>query len=539
MHILSPKSSNLYYNCMIKETGSAEPICPYCEAVVKLENTKLEALKNYLLIRAVDLDLVDIEKESYECNSCKKPLLINLTDLSNIWHKTEHPVFSNLKIKQTQKLKLDFLLFLVNAFTVYVKDEYYAEEDKIKLYNPAFQNIKHKNAIATHYKNSLPYFYTNKLKILDLESNDSAFKKTELPDLMAPDQDLQKVLYQKMVHLQQDYLKINALSKIIPEIPLYVDEDLNYQSFFIPTFKLCYNFREYISTRGVTFENINEKFYKQYDSYLFLDLDGTLATESGISQKTLDYLKKMESEKKVKVIFCSGRPVSALLFLQKDLTLVPTAIGRNGSEVMYYSHNRDLEPALKLDYQNPQISKNLENLSALKFLRQQKESSALLMDVIKQLKEVHELPIRSFVDESIVDILTPLNYEVLMERIDRAIKKDEKLNHLIENLNGLVITPVTTTDGKIFTFAHGDCTKGSAVKKFIDSCKIDRNKTFNIGNGYNDISLINVVGKSYSVNVQNPGPYEKNVHYISKVQGSEGVAECVEQFLNTVLNKKQ
>ena len=519
----------ILYNTGVKKTKEGPVSCAYCDKPVNLEevDTLFKILED------------PSEKSKFKCDNCKTDLFLDINELiHSSFNKSDSDkkkVFYNEAITKIQKDKISYLLFLLNVFTVFNKEEYYSAYDDSSAHNYMMQTEAYKLDLLQNYKKNLEMFFLPKLSLLNIKEDGSknSFFNTESLQIKEEGQK-----YEYLMIYYQEMLKMIYLVNQIGNIPLFVDENLNYESYFLKELKLYYNFRDYITNRGVNFENIDIEYYKQYKNFLFLDLDGTLATEEGISQETLSYLRELQDKKQLKVIFCSGRPGSSLLFLQKDLVLKPTAIGRNGSEVVYYSKNKELESALRLPYEDPRIKENLQKVMNLSYLTQQKNNSKVIKEIIQVLKIKHKIPVKIFVDETIVDVLTPLDYESLTNAINKAIEKDAHLRSLIENIDGLVVTPVTDMKGHIYTFTHGVSTKGATVKKFIDACNISKEQTFNIGNGYNDISLTEVVGKSYSVNIKNPGEYEKYVDYVSKIDGSEGVKECLEDFFKSNTSAK-
>lgn len=211
---------------------------------------------------------------------------------------------------------------------------------------------------------------------------------------------------------------------------------------------------------------------------IFLDIDGTIKNDEGIiTERTKKAIKNI-TEMGIKVILCSARDRSASLKISEECGASPYVIAYNGAEIYDYNQNISLYRA-KLDLE---ILQKISDLIAIYGL---------------------ELTItRDDFKEKVTDIQNIFNSDVLQARI--KLKETDKRDELIEKLrriSGISIYELCRNKEKRivdkqdatqidYFLVKENTNKWEAIRIFCKTKNININDIISIGDGENDIKMI-------------------------------------------------
>ena len=231
------------------------------------------------------------------------------------------------------------------------------------------------------------------------------------------------------------------------------------------------------SMEGVSFHGIDPQSFHGYGSYLFLDLDRTSCdhTTKRLSTVLMRFLSKLQQRRVVKTILCTGRPVGAARFLARDMGLQTTVIGSNGTAVSYReAHSCGSRVRI-----------------------QRTPTLPLLQGVLRILRDNHGISLHPMLTHAqATDIM--LNQEDIgdLQGLRHILSHDQQILRLTAPLQGVTLTDSLTG----IIHLHGSInSKGRAIRSYIQSTGIAKDKTMFAGNGLNDLSAKGQVGKLLAV----------------------------------------
>ena len=263
---------------------------------------------------------------------------------------------------------------------------------------------------------------------------------------------------------------------------------------------------------------------------LVLDLDGTLTnSKKEITPPTLEGLIDIQ-EKGVKVVLASGRPVYGILPLAEQLHLADY-----GSYVLGFNGGRIVDCRTQEDVANETLPDKLIET---------------LFDIVKKYPE---LDILTYTSDSILSGIKPNQYTELESRINHMpiIVSDDFVKEAPANPNKFLVTgdPAVIAQckdevkqfyrGKISVYCSDpffleimpkDIDKGSSLNRLLESTGITAEEMICCGDGYNDITMIELAG--LGVAMANAQPIVRSLaDYITKSNDEDGVLHVINKFI--------
>ncbi len=257
---------------------------------------------------------------------------------------------------------------------------------------------------------------------------------------------------------------------------------------------------------------------------LALDVDGTLLNSHGeVSDKTIKSIRELVN-KGVLVLICTGRPTQGTVELFEKLSLKMPVITYNGARIV------NLNTGAILHEQNLRgidVKKIVEIGEELKttiiiWSKNQLYSNKMNDNVIAYKK-------LSGVETIIID-----NYEKIIQQgatkvlwIDEVEKIAEFQRLLDTRLDGDV--NYCTSKPYYLEFIDKTVSKGVALSILCDKYKINREEIIAIGDGQNDISMIEFAGVGIAMGNSSREVKDK-ADYITATNDEEGIALVIEKY---------
>lgn len=259
-----------------------------------------------------------------------------------------------------------------------------------------------------------------------------------------------------------------------------------------------------------------------------IDMDGTLLNSANhVSNQQLTFLEKLDTEKDFHLVVTTGRPVKGVInTLPEEIRQKLYIIGLNGSIIV--------DPKLE-------IMKS-HSLSLLEFREVQEFAEAVKVDV---------------------SVLDSKGFYTTAEKTTELMKHDAGLNKMemelikkkdVENLDViakvLLFFPpermeeiidaipqqffnqfsVIFSQPYLIEFLPKGIDKGSSILSLANHFKIDEEDIVAIGDGLNDLSMLNIAG--VSIGMKNSVPEVlSNVDYVTLSNDEDGVQYAIENFV--------
>jgi HAD superfamily hydrolase (TIGR01484 family) len=327
------------------------------------------------------------------------------------------------------------------------------------------------------------------------------------------------------------------IEQYLLHVNLQIPEDYNIES-LKKSIKTCF-----LDSLDLDLSCIDKKNLSQFKSLAFVDIDNTI-TDSVTQQmdlRVVKFLQLLQKEKIAKIIFNTGRPIEYLFFLCRDLKLGPLAIGSNGNAIMY--------PRLNYDYLRPHLNEfndivksKLSQYVDIKTSHVQKADTRIhlnkLLNYLRHRKYGYQgALVNADANPDVrVSLYTGLRTNTenqLHQDIKELRNSTEQVHQVLTKLNEIEITDNLTGMLHIHSSLYN---KGKTADRIIKALDFPIEKTFNIGNGKNDISHKNYVGKVYAVQDSHDS-YKKIADYVSSYKSSQGTLEILRKFLTEQLNQ--
>ena len=263
---------------------------------------------------------------------------------------------------------------------------------------------------------------------------------------------------------------------------------------------------------------------------LVLDLDGTLTnSKKEITPATLEGLIDIQ-EKGVKVVLASGRPVYGILPLAEQLHLADY-----GSYILGFNGGRIIDCRTKEEVYNQTLPEKLIDT---------------LFDMVKKYPE---LDILTYTEDSILSGIKPNQYTELESRINHMpiiVSEDFPAEAPITPNKFLVTGDpevIARCKDELKRFYRGkisiycsdpffleimpkDIDKGSSLTRLLESTGITAEEMICCGDGYNDITMIELAG--LGVAMENAQPIVRSLaDYITKSNDEDGVLHVINKFI--------
>ena len=263
---------------------------------------------------------------------------------------------------------------------------------------------------------------------------------------------------------------------------------------------------------------------------LVLDLDGTLTnSKKEITPPTLEALIDIQ-EKGVKVVLASGRPVYGILPIAEQLHLADY-----GSYILGFNGGRIIDCRTKEEIYNQTLPDNL------------------IMDLFDIIKKYPGLDILTYTDDSILSGIKPNKYTELESKINHMpiVRTSDFANAAPKNPNKFLVTgnpkiiaqckeevksyyrhklSIYCSDPFFLEIMPKDIDKGNSLVRLLESTGIPAEEMICCGDGYNDITMIELAG--LGVAMENAQPIVRSLaDYITKSNDEDGVLHVINKFI--------
>jgi Cof subfamily protein (haloacid dehalogenase superfamily) len=261
-----------------------------------------------------------------------------------------------------------------------------------------------------------------------------------------------------------------------------------------------------------------------------IDIDGTLMNDRKEITKEVNDAIQAAKAKGVKVVICTGRPIVGVQSILKELKLTDEedyVITFNGALVQN-TYNKDVESQITLTY---------ENLKELYELSQKIDSPLQFFDT-ENLYTPNKVINRYTVHEAHINQI-PIHYRPIDEvPTDMLIPKvmfidePERLNQIIANIPESFWDKYTFVKSTPFFLEILDpsVSKGNAVKLLAEKLSIKQEEVICIGDGENDLSMIEYAGCGVAMaNAESVVKEAAQFHTLSN--NEHGVAYAIEKLI--------
>lgn len=270
---------------------------------------------------------------------------------------------------------------------------------------------------------------------------------------------------------------------------------------------------------------------------IFTDIDDTLnPSNSKVSEHTKEVMKKIK-EMGIKVVVNTGRSSKYAIEKSEEANLSDYIISSNGAEVYNYKTK-------ELIFSKP-IPK--ENIIEIYNYCETHNMTIILNSLekrfinIKDYKYNNEPAIYFDNIEEIVNHNQINQIIVLSSNYDRMLVIPNLFKEKFPNLkvvhSSIALVEERREKNKEYyhDFVLENTSKGTGIVELLDYLKIDKEEAIAIGNGYDDISMADVVETFIAVENANE-TLKSNATYITKSSSEDGVANILEKL---ILNEKE
>lgn len=278
------------------------------------------------------------------------------------------------------------------------------------------------------------------------------------------------------------------------------------------------------------------------------DLDGTLLSPTGeVSKRNAEAIQKAQAAG-ITVVIATGRSYSAAHKPLASVGLTCPIICLNGANI--YTQSGSLTRSVPL---SKQISKEI-----LKVCQQYKAYFELytnegiysmdrenFMDVIVNVmlsahptstrQEIEQRATQRFQEE---EFLFTENFDLLLEKPSLKVFKTLAFSLESDHLEAIKAPFLNRTDITVTSsgydnleFNHPAAQKGIALKLFLEDVGIDLADAMAVGDNYNDLSMLEIVGRGVAMG--NAEQAIKNAcSFVTRSNEDDGVAHAIEAILS-------
>lgn len=258
---------------------------------------------------------------------------------------------------------------------------------------------------------------------------------------------------------------------------------------------------------------------------VYIDYDGTLRNDNGeISQRTKKAINEFTNAGN-HIVLCTGQPRYNAEKISKEIGCQSFVISSNGAEI-YNNIDKEIVKIV-----------TIENSDFMKIYEYAKKNDIRIMAV----SDDKEFVTKEIANEN--QYMIPDNQEELesllqnnkIKQIVLQSANSEKISkakeELVNNLDSIAILNQADSQKKSwFALGNAKVSKGQAIKDLSEHLGVPIENTIGIGNGYNDISMFSVVGKS--VAMENAiGDIKDRVDFVTASNNCDGVAVFLESIL--------
>ncbi len=258
---------------------------------------------------------------------------------------------------------------------------------------------------------------------------------------------------------------------------------------------------------------------------VYIDCDGTLKNDKGeISQRTKKAINQFTQAGNY-IVLCTGQPRYFAEKISKEIECESFFISSNGAEI-YNNMDGNIIKIVSID--------NIDFMKIYEYA----EKNDIRIVAVSAGKEFVTKEIRNqnqyMIPNKLQDLETFLNNNKI-KQIMLISNNNEKINkaktELINEIDSITILNQSTNEKEPWVaFGNSKVSKGEAIKELTKYLGETINNTIAIGNGYNDISMFEVAGRS--VAMENAEDDIKNkVDIITASNNDDGVAIFLENIL--------
>lgn len=270
---------------------------------------------------------------------------------------------------------------------------------------------------------------------------------------------------------------------------------------------------------------------------IFTDIDDTLnPSNSQVSEHTKEVMTKLK-EMGIKVVVNTGRSSKYAIEKSKEANLGDYIISSNGAEVYNYKTK-------ELIFSKP-IPK--ENIIEIYNYCETHNMTIILNSLEKRFINIKDYKYNSepaIYFDNIEEIINENKINqiiVLSSNYDRMLVIPNLFKEKFPNLkvvhSSIALVEERREKNKEYyhDFVLENTSKGTGIVELLDYLKIDKEEAIAIGNGYDDISMADVVDSFIAVENAND-TLKSNATYITNNASEDGVANILEKL---ILNKKE
>ncbi|WP_461206680.1 Cof-type HAD-IIB family hydrolase [Clostridium sp. DL1XJH146] len=256
-----------------------------------------------------------------------------------------------------------------------------------------------------------------------------------------------------------------------------------------------------------------------------VDMDGTLINTKGtISEKNVASIKKAV-EKGIIFTICTGRAIQGVELYDSQLGLDLPYITYNGAMIV-------MGKSKEILYEQGLLQEDAREI--LKLGRKFNTTMIVWADNKLYVNKLNERVNDYEKLSNVKPILIQNEEEIIQKGITKIIwyddveKMDNYQSFLRDELGGKV--NFCTSKPFFLEFFHKEVSKGIAVKKLGEHLGIKKEEMIAIGDGFNDLSMIEYVGMGVAM-ANAPKEVKAVADYITMTNDEDGVAHILDKFI--------
>ncbi|AJQ28291.1 Cof-type HAD-IIB family hydrolase [Pelosinus fermentans] len=278
------------------------------------------------------------------------------------------------------------------------------------------------------------------------------------------------------------------------------------------------------------------------------DLDGTLLNEEHeVSKENIKAIQRAQ-EQGIEVIVATGRTYFDAVSICKKFGLNTYLISYNGAAI----HDKIGQEISSLTMGRDDVRYMVNwleerdyyyEVSTNKKIYISSHAKEILQREAQRLKgtafEVDSIYFEEIVEQIFSQSgMTPVkNYEEAMDAEEALYKvfcfsfDDKKRKIAIDNFAGMKQFLMTSSMTNNFELGNKDASKGNALKIVADRLGISLDKAMAIGDNYNDVSMMEIVGFSVAMGTAKED-IKKLCSFVTYGNDKHGVAHAIEKFMS-------
>ena len=258
---------------------------------------------------------------------------------------------------------------------------------------------------------------------------------------------------------------------------------------------------------------------------LALDIDGTLLNDKReLTDRTVEAIKRA-IESGVHVTLCTGRPIQGVKWLVEKLGIITPVITYNGAEIV--------DPASgEILFKNQLLPED-----AVKIAEWGMDRGVTL--IVWSQGDLYGYPMNERVDfYKQIALTEPKEVTDIKGLAEKGITKIiwfdevERINQLKTQLNKSDFKSVTyvTSNPKFLEFFNSEVSKRISMERLCDLIGVTKEETVAIGDGYNDVPMLEGAGLSIAMG-NAPDDIKALCVAVTDDNNNDGVAKAIERYI--------